>query len=117
MITRSATNRRRSIRPAHRAFDSNWAGFFGVGPDPRTRRLPMPGSSMIALTSTSSFMSRFDRPVVVGNSKNRVARGLRRSAETSTTRRPAWASATARFADVVLLPSRPSELVMMTTRT
>src|SRR5450759_310447 len=67
--------------------------------------------------ATSSLRRREVRPVVLGRSKSLWMPGLRRSASTRITVRPAWAKATARLLDVVVFPSPGLELVTRSVRT
>src|SRR5450759_310448 len=61
--------------------------------------------------ATSSVRRREVRPLVLGRSKSLWMPGLRRSASTRITVRPAWAKATARLLDVVVFPSPGMEPV------
>ena len=97
------------------AMCSDWsisAGRLGTGPLGMIRKFSTPGSRIASQGSTSPA-STFDRPTSFDSSKNWWMRGLRRSADTSTTRLPASASTSARLAAVVVLPSPAAGLVIM----
>src|SRR5262245_43939290 len=98
------------------AFDARSSdGFGGTGPLVTTCR---PGiDDAWTISAISAFPERkLESPVWLGRRKTLWTRGRRRSASTTTTRRPSWVSAIARFVATVDLPSRGSHEVTTTWR-
>ena len=73
---------------------------------PRARRgSAAPGTGWSASTTQDSPKSTEVKPMSLARPKNSWIRGRRRSQPTIVTFRPAWANATERLANIVVLPS------------